>query len=156
MAGEVQQAQRKGELDPRRGSRLRRAKGPEQERKAGGMRIPLGRQAPHGLNHPRALAEPLEVLPEPAEGPTDIEVIEPQEVAPFPLEPDGLAPGEELKRPAEAGSDAPRAPGDGGELAEVAREQGHETVILPEIAGAQDDALGAEERHVGESQEVRR
>ena len=83
----------------------------------------------------------------PPERPVDVEVIQTQEVPALALEPDRLAPGEELERPPEAGSEAARPAGHRGEAAEIAGVEAHQPIVLAEVAGPQDDGRRPEERH---------
>ena len=77
MAEEVEEPEREGELDAgRRRARVERAESPEQQREAERLRVALGREPRHRLDHPRALAEALEIVAEPPKRLPDVEVIE--------------------------------------------------------------------------------
>ena len=77
MAEQVEEPEGEGELHPgRRGARVERAESPEEQREAEGLRVALGREPRHRLDHPGALAEALEIVPEPPKRLPDVEVIE--------------------------------------------------------------------------------
>ncbi len=99
MTEQVQETEGEGELHAaRRCVRVERPESPEQQREAQRLRIALGREARHRLDHPGALAQALEILSEPAKWFADVELIEPDQRAPLPLEADRVSPGEELQR----------------------------------------------------------
>src|SRR5262249_47179652 len=77
----------------------------------------------------------------------NVEVVQPEQLTTLALEPDGVAPGEQLESTAEARAGAARAPSHGGQPPEVAGEEADQPVVLAQIPGAKHDSLGAEQRH---------
>ena len=148
MPEEVEEPEDEGELHPGGGGAgVERAEPAEEQREARGLGVPLAREAGQGLHHAGALAEALEILAQLAERPANVEVVEPDQRAALPLEADHVAPGEELERAGEAGAEAAGAPGDGRQPAVLSRVEHDEPVVLAEVPGVEQDALGPEEWH---------
>src|SRR5262249_50829329 len=120
---------------------------PQEEREGGRVGIALGGQPGEGFHHAGPLPETLEIVPEPAERVANVEVVQPEQLTTLALEPDGVAPGEQLESTAEARAGAARAPSHGGQPPEVAGEEADQPVVLAQIPGAKHDSLGAEQRH---------
>ena len=74
------------------------------------MGVSLGRETRHALRDPGGLAEPLEIVAQPGEGPHDVEVVDLDEVAPPAVEEDQLAQRERLEGAPETRSHAARRP----------------------------------------------
>ena len=102
MAEEVDQPHAEDHGDPAwRHARLEALEATHEESVHGHVWIPLAREAADALGHPRALAQALEVAPDTIERPHDVEVIDPDEVAPPRVEENELAQREKLERPCE-------------------------------------------------------
>ena len=117
------------------------------------MRIAVGGEARHHLHRPRALAEPLQVLPHSDERAHDVEVVDLDQIAPPAVEEHHLAEREQLERAPEARAGPARRPGDAPHLAVLAGVEVHEAVALPEGAPPDHHRAGLVERP---SQDVRR
>src|SRR5256885_3622610 len=120
---------------------------PDQQRGARPVPVVLGRQTRHALDDPRRLPESLEVTADPVEGMQDVEVIDPDQLAPARVEEDQLAEREELEGAGEPRADPARGLGDATDLAEVARVEGDHPVALAERERADDNRAGLAEPH---------
>src|SRR5437867_3506707 len=117
----LERAHAEAERDARRRDRpLQGAQAPDQQRIERHVPVALGRQARHPLDDPRRLPEPLEVSTHPAERAHDVEVVDPDQLAPVRVEEDQLAEGEELEGAGEPRPEPARGLGDAADLAEVA------------------------------------
>ena len=98
---------------------LERAEAANEEPEQRRLRIAVGREPGHALDGPRPLPQPLEVLAHADEGRHDVEVVDPNQLAPPGVEEDQLAQREQLEGAAEARARPARRLGHAPQLADT-------------------------------------